>query len=120
MDAYYEEVLGDTPGFKHQALPRHKARPKSPKIKSEKSERITSRHNSGSSPDLSTLYTWAGEVIVDDKVSSKPHRTDHLTLDELAEVRRKADIVKDVMAGNPPRFYSAMRKNLGMVNRLVA
>jgi hypothetical protein len=74
LDAYYEEVLRDTPGFKHQALPRHKARPKSPKVKSEKSERITSRHNSDSSPDLSTLYTWADEIIVDEKVGYKPHR----------------------------------------------
>jgi hypothetical protein len=47
---------------------------------------------------------------VGDKVSSKPHRMDHLTLDELAEVRRIAEIVKDVRAGNPPRFYSAMRE----------
>jgi hypothetical protein len=46
-----------------------------------------------------------------DKVSFKPPRMDHLTtLDELAEVRRIADIVKDVRAGNPPRFYSAMRE----------
>ncbi len=110
VDAYYEEVLRDTPAFKHQALPRRKARPKSPKIKSENSERITSRHNSGSSPDPSTLYTWADKVIVDDKGSSKPPRMDHLTLDELAEVRRIADTVKDVRAGNPPRFYSEMRE----------
>ncbi len=114
MDAYYEEILRDTPGFKHQALSRHKARPKSPRVKSEKSERNNSGHNSGSSPDPSILYTWADEVIVDDdgtdKLSFKPPRMDHLTVDELAEVRRIADIVKDVRAGNPPRFYSAMRE----------
>ncbi len=114
MDAYYEEVLRDTPGFKHQALPRHKARPRSPRIKSEKAERNNSGHNSGSSPDPSTLYTWANEVIVDDggcdKVSFKPPRMDHLTLDELAEVKRIVDVVKDVRAGNPPRFYSVMRE----------
>ncbi len=69
------------------------------------------------------------------KVSYKPHhiRMDHLPLDELAEVRRIDDIVKDVRAGNPPRFYSAKEKlkqpskfsqaslkNLRMVDRLVA
>jgi hypothetical protein len=114
VDAYYEEILRDTPGFKHQALPRHKARPKSPRVKSEKSERNNSGHNSGSSPDPSTLYTWADEVIVNDggtdKVNLKPPRMDHLTLDELAEARRIADLVKDVRAGNAPRFYSAMRE----------
>jgi hypothetical protein len=108
VDAYYEEVLRDTPGFKHQALPRHKARPRSPRIKSEKAERNNSGHNSGSSPDPSTPYTWANEVIVDDggddKVNLKSPRMDHLTLDELAEVKRVADIVKDVRAGNPPKF----------------
>jgi hypothetical protein len=44
------------------------------------------------------------------KVSTKPHRMDHLTLDELAEVQRLADVVRDVRAGNPPRFCSAMRE----------
>ncbi len=57
VNTYYEEILRDTPGFKHQALPRHKARPKLPKVKSEKSERVTLRHNSGSSTEPSTLYT---------------------------------------------------------------
>jgi hypothetical protein len=113
VDAYYEEVLRDTPGFKHQALPRHKAKPRSPRFKSEKAERNNSGHNSGSSPDPSTLCTWANEVIVDDggndKVNLNP-RMDHLTLDELAEVKRIADVVKDVRAGNPPRFYSVMRE----------
>jgi hypothetical protein len=47
---------------------------------------------------------------VDEKVSSKPHRMDHLTLDELAEVKRLADRVANVRAGNPPGFYSAMRE----------
>jgi hypothetical protein len=45
-----------------------------------------------------------------DKVSSKQPRMDHLTLSELAEVKRIADIVKDVRAGNPPKFYSVMRE----------
>jgi hypothetical protein len=61
-----------------------------------------------------TLYTWVDEVIVDDngtgEVSYKPHRMDPVTLDELAEVRRLANIVSDVRAGNPPKFYSAMRE----------
>ncbi len=132
-DAYYEEVLRDTPGFKHQALPHHKTRPKSPRIKPEKSERNNSGHNSGSSSDPSTLYTWANEVIVDnggndkvslkpprmdhltldelnDKVSLKPPRMNHLTLDEFAEVKRITDEVKDVRVGNPSRFYSVMRE----------
>jgi hypothetical protein len=74
VDAYNEEVLRDTPGFKHQALPRHKARPRSPKVKSEKSSEDNLRHNSGSSLEPSTLYTWAEEVIVNEKVSIKPHR----------------------------------------------
>ncbi len=69
VDAYYEEVLRDTPGFKHQALPRHKARPRSPKVKSEKSAENNLRHNSGYSLEPSTLYTWADAVIVDEKVS---------------------------------------------------
>ncbi len=47
---------------------------------------------------------------MDEKLSIKPHRLDHLTLDEIAEVRRIADIVSDVRAGNPPKFYSAMRE----------
>ncbi len=45
-----------------------------------------------------------------ERVSIKPHRIDHLSLDELAEVRRIAEIVKNVRAGNPPGFYSAMRE----------
>jgi len=108
VDAYYEEVLRDTPGFKYQALPRYRARPRSPIVKSEKSGRNNSGHNSGSSPDPSTLYTWANEVIVDvsglDNADYLNPRMDHLTLDEHAEVKRIADIVKDVRAGNPPKF----------------
>ena len=125
VDAYYEEVLRDTPGFKYQALPRYKARPRSPIVKSEKSGRNNSGHNSGSSPDPSTLYTWANEVIVDvsglDNADYVNPRMDHLTLDEHAEVKRIAGIVKDVRAGNPPKFYSAMReKEIKSAQRIFA
>ncbi len=44
------------------------------------------------------------------RVSARPLRMDHLSLDELAEVRRIPDIVRDVRARNLPRFYSAMRE----------
>ena len=48
-------------------------------------------------------------------------RMDHLTLDEHAEVKRIAGIVQDVRAGNPPKFYSAMReREVKSVQRIFA
>jgi hypothetical protein len=110
VDCYYEEILRDTPGFKQQALPLHRARSTSPIGKSAKSARNTSSatlfNNSGST-EPSPLYTWADEVIGDEK--SKRYRIERLSLDEIAEVERLADLVRTIREGNPPGFYSAMR-----------
>ena len=70
VDCYYEEILKDSPGFKHQALPRFQARSKSPSRRTERTAQntlsntlsSTSRNNSGSS-EPNTLYTWADETI---------------------------------------------------------
>jgi hypothetical protein len=110
VDCYYEEILRDTPGFKHQILPRYRARSTSPNRKSEKATHNTLsntlRNNLGS-PEPSALYTWADEVIGDEKV--KRYRMERLSLDEIAEVERLADLVRTIRDGNPPGFYSAMR-----------
>jgi hypothetical protein len=110
VDCYYEEILRDTPGFKQQALPRYRARSASPIEKSARSAHNTSSatlwNNSGSA-EPSALYTWADEVIGDEKL--KRYRMERLSLDEIAEVERLADLVRTIQDGNPPGFYSAMR-----------
>ncbi len=110
VDCYYEEILRDTPWFKHQVLPRYRARSTSPIHRSEKATHNTLsntlRNNSGS-PEPSALYTWADEVVVDHKV--RRYRMERLSLDEIAEVERLADLVRTIRDGNPPGFYSTMR-----------
>ncbi len=59
VDCYYEEILRDTPGFKHQVLPRYRARSTSPIHRSEKAILNTLRNNSGS-PEPSALYLHLG------------------------------------------------------------
>jgi hypothetical protein len=115
VNCYYEEILLDTPGFKHQVLPRYQARSKSPSHRSERATQNTLsntlRNNSGS-PEPSVLYTWADEVIGDHKV--RRYRMDLLSLDEIAEVERLAELIKAIRDGNPPGFYSTMRdKEIG-------
>ena len=110
VDCYYEEILKDTPGFKHQALPRFRARSKSPSRRTERATQNTlsgtSRNNSSSS-ELNTLYTWANETIGECKV--RRYRMDLLSLDEISEVERLAELTKSIRAGNPPGYYAAMR-----------
>ncbi len=110
VDCYYEEILKDTPGFKHQALPRFQARSNSPSRRTERAAQNTlsntSRNNSGSS-EPNTLYTWADETIGECEI--KRYRMDMLSLDEIAEVERLADHIKAIRAGNPPGYYAAMR-----------
>jgi hypothetical protein len=110
VDCYYEEILKDTPGFKHQALPRFRARSKSPSRRTERATQNTlsniSRNNSSSS-ELNTLYTWADETIGECEI--KRYRMDLLSLDEIAEVERLAELVKLIRDGNPPGYYAAMR-----------
>jgi hypothetical protein len=118
VDCYYEEILKDTPGFKHQALPRFQARSNSPGRRSERASQNTLsntlsntlpntlRNNSGST-EPSLLYIWADEVVGDCEL--KRYRMDLLSLDEIAEVERLAELVKAIRAGKPPGFYSTMR-----------
>ena len=114
VDSYYEEILKDTPGFKHQALPRFQARSKSPSRRTERAAQNTlsntlsntSRNNSGSS-EPNPLYTWADETIGECEI--KRYRMDLLSLDEIAEVERLAELVKLIRDGNPPGYYAAMR-----------
>ncbi len=105
VDSYYEEILRDTPGFKQQALPRYRARSTSPIGKSAKSAHnissATLRNNSGS-PELSALYTWADEGIGDEKL--KRYRMERLSLDEIAEVDRLAELVRTMRGGSTPDF----------------
>ena len=110
VDSYYGEILKDTPGFKHQALPRFRARSKSPSRRTERATQntlsSTSRNNSSSS-ELNTLYTWANETIGECKV--RRYRMDLLSLDEISEVERLAELTQSIRAGNPPGYYAAMR-----------
>jgi hypothetical protein len=110
VDCYYEEILKDTPGFKHQALPRFQARSKSPSRRSERSAQNTLsntlKNNSGSS-EPNTLYTWADETI--SNCEMKRYRMNLLSLDEIAEVERLAELVKLIRDGNPPGYYTTMR-----------
>jgi hypothetical protein len=110
VDCYYEEILKDTPGFKHQALPRFRARSKSPSRRTERATQntlsSTSRNNSSSS-ELNTLYTWANETIGECEV--RRYRMDLLSLDEINEVERLAELTQLIRAGNPPGYYAAMR-----------
>ncbi len=107
VDYYYEEVLRDTPGFK-QALPHssYHATTTSPVIKSEKSSKDTLskplRNNSGS-PEPNALYTWSDEVLGDEK--EKRYHVERLSLDEIAEVERLAELINSIKAGNPPGYY---------------
>jgi hypothetical protein len=111
VDCYYEEILRDTPGFKQQALPRYRARFTSPNGRSEKATHNTLsntlRNNSGS-PEPSALYTWADEVIGVEKL--KRYRIERLSLDEIAEVDRLAELVRAIRGGSTPGFYSTMRE----------
>jgi hypothetical protein len=103
VDCYYEEVLRDTPGFRQQALPHssYHAATISPAIKSEKLSGETSskhlRNNSGS-PEPNALYTWADEVLGSEE--EKRYRLERLSLDEIAEVERLAELINLVKAGN--------------------
>ncbi len=110
VDCYYKEILKDTPGFKNQALPRFQARSNSPSRRSERAAQYTlsntSRNNSGSS-EPNTLYTWADEII--GSCEMKRYRMDLLSLDEIAEVERLAELVKLIRDGNPPGYYATMR-----------
>jgi hypothetical protein len=122
VDCYYEEILRDTPGFKQQALPHssYRAKPTSPMVKSEKLSKDTLsntlRNNSGS-PEPSPLYTWSDEVIGDEK--EKRYRVERLSLDEITEVERLAELINSIKAGNPPGYYSAMKeKEVEAVNLL--
>jgi hypothetical protein len=98
------------PERRQQALPRYRARSTSPIGKSAKSAHNTSsatlRNNSGST-EPSALYTWADEVIGVEKL--KRYRIERLSLDEIVEVERLADLVRTIRDSNPPGFYSAMR-----------
>jgi hypothetical protein len=111
VDCYYEEILRDTPGFKHQAPPRYRARSTSPNGKSAKATHNTSSHtlrNNSGSPKPSALYTWTDEDIGSEK--KRRYRMERLSLDELAEVERLAELVRSIRDGNPPGYYSAMRE----------
>ena len=50
---------------------------------------------------------WADEVVGDCEL--KRYRMDLLSLDEIAEVERLADLVKVIRSGNPPGYYATMR-----------
>jgi len=122
VDCYYEEVLRDTPGFKQQALPHssYHAATISPTIKSEKLSGDTLskplRNNSGS-PEPNALYTWADEALGSEE--EKRYHVERLSLDEIAEVERLAELINLIKAGNPPGYYSAMKeKEVKAVNSL--
>jgi hypothetical protein len=72
--------------------------------------------NSGS-PEPNALYTWADEAI--GSVEEKRYNVERLSLDEIAEVQRLAELIDSVKAGNPPGYYLAMKeKEVKAVNLL--
>jgi hypothetical protein len=53
------------------------------------------------------LYTWGGETLID--VVPKRYSSEHLSLDELAEVARLDELVGQIRRKWPPGFYVALR-----------
>jgi hypothetical protein len=122
VDCYYEELLRDTPGFNQQALPHssYNAATISPVIKSEKlSKKTLSKplRNNSSSLGPNALYTWSEEVLGSE--TEKRYHVERLSLDEIDEVERLAELINLVKAGNPPGYYTAMKeKEVKAVNLL--
>jgi hypothetical protein len=74
------------------------------------------RNNSGS-PEPNALYTWADEALGSEE--EKRYHVERLSLDEIAEVERLAELINLIKAGNPPGYYSAMKeKEVKAVNSL--
>jgi hypothetical protein len=119
VDYYYYQVASDTPGFKslqtkHTKSHKNKDIARSQHEPSKASSHKIS-HNSSSTlggitdshSQLSTLYTWGGETLID--VVPKRYSSEHLSLDELAEVARLDELVGQIRRKWPPGFYVALR-----------
>ena len=119
VDYYYYQVASDTPGFK-SFQPKHTKSLKDKGIaKSQKEPNKSLSHkishnssstlggNTDSHSQLSTLYTWGGETLIN--VVPKKYSSEHLTLDEIAEVARLDELVGQIRKKWPPGFYVALR-----------
>jgi hypothetical protein len=112
-------VASDTAGFK-SFQPNYSKSHKSKgiaKLQHESSQSSSHKisHNSSSTLEdvtdshspLSSLYTWGGETLTD--VHPKRYSSEHLSLDELAEVARLDELVVQIRRKWSPGYYVALR-----------
>ncbi len=52
---------------------------------------------------------WSNEHVNDDD-HQYPNRPDLMTLDEVTEINRLAELIHNIRSGNPPNYYIALRE----------
>ena len=132
IDYYYYQVACDTTGFITRQPNYHVSRKGNSIAKSRKELNQSSAHKisqtnyhqphhggNDTQVPLSALYTWGDESLVD--VRPKKYSSEHLSLDEIAEVERLDTLVGQIRRRWPPGFYVALRdKEISNVKSLLS